>query len=70
MHSMGKVMFVSTQVNHSQKMNEKPLTPWVIALESGKILAAHCDFAAGIGETCSQVASLFWVIGAGVEKIR
>lgn len=49
-------------------MNEKPLTSWVIALESGKILAAHCDCAAGIGETCSHVASMLWVIGAGVES--
>ena len=55
---MGKLMLASTQVNHSQKLNEKPLTPWVIALESGKILAAHCNCAAGIGETCSHVASL------------
>ena len=68
MHSMGKLMLTSTQVNHSQKLNEKPLTPWVIALESGKILAAHCDCAAEIGETCSHVVSLLWVIGVGVES--
>ena len=67
MHSMGNLMLASTQVNHSQKMNEKPLTLWVIALKSGKILAAHCDSAAGIGETYSYVASLLWVIG-GVES--
>ena len=66
MHSMGEPMFASTQVNHSQKLNEKALTPWVTALESGKILAAHCDCAAGIGETCSHVALLPWVIGVGV----
>ena len=49
-------------------MNEKPLTPWVIALESGKIIAAHCDCAAGISETRSHVASLLWVICVGVES--
>ena len=67
---MGKVMLASTQVNHSQKLNEKPLIPWQVAkfLESGKILAAHCDCAAEIGETCSHVASLLWVIGKGVDS--
>ena len=71
MHRMGNLMLASTQVNHSQKMNEKPLTLWVIALESGKILAAHCDSAAGTGETYSYVASLLWVIGVRAEaRIR
>ena len=68
MCSMGKPICASTQVNHSQNLNEKPLIPWVIALEIGSILAAHCDCAAGIGETCSHVASLLWVISVGVEN--
>ena len=68
MHRMGNLMLASTQVNHSQKMKEKPLTLWVIALESGKILAAHCDSAAGTGETYSYVASLLWVIGVRAES--
>ena len=37
-----KLTLISTQVNHSQKQNKKPLSPWVIALESDKILATHC----------------------------
>ena len=48
-------------------MSEKPLTPWIIANEDGRILAGHCDCMAGLGETCSHVASLLWVIGVGVE---
>ena len=64
MCSMGKLIFASTQVNHSQKLNEKPLTP----MESGKILATHCDCAARIGETCSHVASLLWIIGVRVKN--
>ena len=46
-------------VNHSQKLNEKPLTPWLVAEKEGKIHAAHCDCMAGLGETCSHVAALF-----------
>ena len=56
------------QVNHSQRLSEKPLTPWIIAMDDGRILAAHCDCMAGLGEACSHVASLLWVIGVGVES--
>ena len=37
-------------------------------MNDGRILAAHCDCMAGLGETCSHVASLFWVIDFGVES--
>lgn len=37
-------------------MSEKPLTPWIIAEESGKISSSHCDYMAGLGETRSHVA--------------
>lgn len=37
-------------------------------MDNGRILAAHCDCMAGIGETCSHVASLLWVIRVGVES--
>ena len=49
-------------------MNEKPLTPWVLSMMDGNILAAHCDCMAGLGETCSHVSSLLWVIAVGAEK--
>jgi hypothetical protein len=55
------------KVNHSQRMNDKPLTPWIIAMKEGKILACHCDCMAGFGETCSHVACLLWVIASGVQ---
>lgn len=46
---------------------EKPLTPWVIAKENGKIVTAHCNCVAGHGETCSHVASVLWAIESGVR---
>ena len=55
------------QVNHSQKLNEKPLTPWVIAEGNGKIISAHCNCVAGLGECCSHVASLLWAVESGVR---
>ena len=46
---------------------EKPLTPWVVAEEDGKIIAAHCDCMARLGESCSHVASLLFAIESGVH---
>ena len=48
-------------------MSEKPLTPWVVCENSGKVLSAHCDCMAGFGESCSHVASLLWAIEAGCK---
>ena len=48
-------------------MREKPLLPWVIVESSGKVLACHCNCMAGLGETCSHVASLLWAVEAGVR---
>ena len=49
-------------------MSEKPLTPWVVCENSGKVLSAHCDCMAGLGESCSHVASLLWAIEAGCKR--
>ncbi|XP_046856173.1 uncharacterized protein LOC124449282 [Xenia sp. Carnegie-2017] len=49
-------------------MSEKPLTPWVVCEKNGKVLTAHCDCMAGIGESCSHVASLLLAVEAGARK--
>ena len=49
-------------------MSEKPPTPWVVCKKSGKVLSAHCDCMAGLGESCSHVASLLWAIEAGCKR--
>ncbi len=54
-------------MNHSQRLSVKPLTPWVIAEQDGKIVASNCDCMAGLGESCSHVAALLWAIEAGVR---
>ena len=48
-------------------MREKPLIPWIVAEESGKVVAGHCNCVAGLGESCSHVASLLWVLEVGVR---
>ena len=43
-------------------MSEKPLIPWIVAAEDGKIITGHCNCMAGLGESCS----LLWAIESGV----
>lgn len=49
-------------------MPEKPLMPWVVCEKSGKVLSAHYDCMAGLGESCSHVASLLRAIEAGCKR--
>lgn len=37
-------------------------------MDDGKVLAAHCDCMAGLGDSCSHVASLLWVVAVGVQR--
>ena len=60
---------MNLQVQHSQRMSATPLQPWLIALPNGRILAAHCNCMAGLGEVCSHVGALLFAIEATV-KIR
>ncbi|XP_065650842.1 uncharacterized protein LOC136078995 isoform X2 [Hydra vulgaris] len=52
---MGKVL-------HSQRLNEAPLSPWIVAECSGKLVCAHCNCVAGLAEACTHIAAvLFWI---------
>ena len=37
------ILYITLQVNHSQRMREKQLLPWVIVESSGKIISGHCN---------------------------
>ena len=62
------IIFLMLQVHHSQRLNDKPLTPWIVSMADGRIIAGHCDCTAGLGKTCSHIATLLWVLAVGVEK--
>ncbi|KAJ8031893.1 hypothetical protein HOLleu_25248 [Holothuria leucospilota] len=54
------LVIVSGRVMHSQRLQETALHPWVIAQKDGKIISAHCNCMAGLGETCTHVCSLLF----------
>ena len=58
------------QVNHSQRMNETPLKPWVAATNEGTVVTAHCNCIAGLGGACSHVGAILFAVEAGVRIKR
>ncbi|XP_067654064.1 uncharacterized protein [Haliotis asinina] len=58
---------VMSKVMHSQRLNEAPLQPWFITDDAGKVLSAHCNCMAGLGESCSHVASMMFAVEAVVR---
>ena len=56
------------RVSHSQKLREKPPTPWVIAEIGGKLLSAHCNCMARLGEVCPHIGAILFYCRAATEK--
>ena len=47
-HQTDKIKIILTsEVRHSQALNEEKLRPWVVASNTGNILCAHCTCMAG-----------------------
>lgn len=60
------ISFFLLQVMHSQRLSDTPQTPWIIIEPEGKVLSAHCNRMAGLGECCTHVAALLFSIEATV----
>ncbi|XP_063738997.1 uncharacterized protein LOC134864141 [Eleginops maclovinus] len=51
---------ITARVNHSQRLNESQLKPWVVVRNDGVVLGAHCNCTAGLGESCSHVSAVLF----------
>ena len=59
------VFVVIGKVRRSQRMNDPPIKVWIIANKEGVIASAHCfNCLAGLGESCSHIASILFYIEA------
>lgn len=47
-------------MNHSQRLNDPQLKPWVVVRNDGLVSGAHCNCTAGLGECCSHVAAVLF----------
>ncbi|CAH1263887.1 MRPL4 [Branchiostoma lanceolatum] len=57
----GKYVVVA-KVRHSQRMNDAPADVWLIVQTDGAVISAHCHCKAGLGESCSHIASVLFYI--------
>ena len=55
------------QVMHSQRVSDTPTATWIIAEMDGRILSAHCNCMAGLGESCSHIGAILFYIEATVR---
>ena len=55
-------------VKHSQKLSAKPLQTWVAVEKEGLVICAHCNCMAGLGEACSHVAALLFLLDANTQQ--
>ena len=46
------------KVDHSMKLSDPPLFPWIILEDDGRIITGHCNYIARLAESCTHVASL------------
>ena len=49
-------------MRHSQKANEPLLNVWVKTHKDGVVMCAHCDCVAGLGEVCSYVGAVLFIL--------
>ena len=62
-HIIAKRYVVLAKVRHSQRMNDPPVSLWVITHKDGTIICAHCTGCmAGLGECCSHIASVLFYL--------
>ena len=50
------------KVNHNYALSASHLQPWVVINNSGVVICGHCICMAGLGETCSHVGALLYLL--------
>ena len=55
------------QVYHSQRLSKTPPRPWMICESGGKVISAHCNCMPGLGESCSHVGAVLFVVEAATR---
>ena len=64
-HIVADNFVVLAKVRHSQRMNDSLIPVWIITEKQGTIISAHCGGCkAGLGESCSHVASVLFYLEA------
>lgn len=68
--SVTPVFLLPSQVNHSQRLGQRPLQVWILCHKNGTVVAAHCTCMAGAGEACSHVGACLFAVETGVKIMK
>ncbi len=49
-------------VKHSQSLSATSAKPWLAVKSRGTVVVAHCTCMAGLGEACSHIAALLFLL--------
>lgn len=66
---MNDCFVVHGMVLHSFSIRDTPLKPWIIVKEDGSIIAAHCNCAIGLLETCSHIGATLYALDDLRQKV-
>ena len=66
--SQSKACVVYGTVKHSQRLSASPLEAWVAVERDGLVICAHCNCMAGLGEACSHVTALLFLLEANTQQ--
>ena len=55
------------QVQYSQRMNDSPLSCWIVTEASGEVCSAHCNYMPGLGETCTHAGAVLFYMEAAAR---
>ena len=69
-HIISDKFVVLGKVRHSQRINDALIPVWIITEKEGPIISAHCmGCKAGLGETCSHIASVLFYLEAWTKIV-
>ena len=54
-------------VKHSQCLSAAPAKPWVAVKTEGTVVLAHCTCMAGLGEACSHIAAVLFLLEGNTQ---
>ena len=66
-YAIERGVLLTARVGHSQQVSATPVKPWVAAEKGGTVICAHCTCMAGLGEGCSHISALMFVLEANTK---
>ena len=67
-YTIERGVLLTARVRHPQQVSVTPVKPWVTAEKNETVICAHCTCMAGLGEACSHISALMFVLEANTNR--